>query len=773
MTDQIKVEGLDRPVEIFRDNYGVPHIFAEDLNDAFFAMGYACAFDRLFQMDYDRRRAEGRLGEVFGSKLRSSDVLSKRLQLRRSAERDYEKLSDSTRSIFDCYSLGVNQALAQGASSAEFELVGFEMEPWEPWHSIAIFKIRHILMGMWQHKLANTILLQRAGADRVAQLRDATVLGSPLTVPPLSRLQLDFEGAARNIREVSKFLGFMSEVEPGSNAWVLSQSSTDKGIGAVLCNDSHRALDVPNVYWQAHISCDEFDVFGATFAGFPGFPHFGVTRDVAWAITHGGADTQDLYIEQLEDGLTPLYRTPKGMRPLQHERETLSYRDGSSEVIDVYGHDDLRLVHGSPEDGWGISLRWTGAEPYAYEGFEVLIPMLRSKGVDELLDSQTSWVDPIQNFVAADKDGSIGYIARGRAPLATRRGFGYPGLSWDDSYSWKAVVPASQMPRMTDPQAGFIMTANNVIQDGDSPYISFSFADPFRAERLRQRLMELKPYSLEDMDRLQADVTSFAAVRWAEVLLNLDPLDSEEAERARVMLSKWNGELTVDSSEALLYGCFRRGLAEVLYAPTLGEELWSFMVKGELGATSTLIRRWLANDIWDLLGGERPGGYGKGVVEAAKMRVLKILPQALEMAYYDATAMAGSDPTAWRWGDHHYVEAQHPLALMGVAKEVDYDFPKVEMGGDSDTIQAASYGWERRTPFRVTGLSVFRQIVDMGDPSSLTSVVPGGASGDANSQHFFDQLAAWGVNKRVVKASDKKSLIEAGADRTTLVPSLG
>lgn len=285
-----------------RDSYGVPHVRGETETAAWFGMGYACAQDRLFQMDYDRRRACGRWAEVAGAAAVAGDVLARRLRLAAAAEADVAAMSPRLRAAFEAYADGVNDAVANGALPLPLR---DRVEAWQPWHSVAAFKVRHVLMGQWQHKLVNGVLLARIGPDAFSRLETRPPLGSPLAVPPDGRVSRLLDSA---LGDIAGHLGFLAEAEPGSNAWAVSGRRTTHG-GAVLCNDSHRALDTPNVYWQCQVSCPEFDVAGATFPGLPGFPHFGFNGSVAWAITHGDADTQDLYIEQFDGSR---YLTPDG-----------------------------------------------------------------------------------------------------------------------------------------------------------------------------------------------------------------------------------------------------------------------------------------------------------------------------------------------------------------------------------------------------------------------------------------------------------------------------
>ena len=289
-----------------RDEYGVPHVEGETETAAWFGMGYACAQDRLFQMDYDRRRACGRWAEVAGDAAVAGDVLARRLRLAAAAEADVAAMSPRLRAAFEAYADGVNDAVADGALPLPLR---DRVEAWQPWHSVAAFKVRHVLMGQWQHKLVNGVLLARIGPDAFSRLETRPPLGSPLAVPPDGRVSRLLDSA---LGDIAGHLGFLAEAEPGSNAWAVSGRRTTHG-GAVLCNDSHRALDTPNVYWQCRVSCPEFDVAGATFPGLPGFPHFGFNGSVAWAITHGDADTQDLYIEQF-DGSRYLHAGRVGRR---------------------------------------------------------------------------------------------------------------------------------------------------------------------------------------------------------------------------------------------------------------------------------------------------------------------------------------------------------------------------------------------------------------------------------------------------------------------------
>jgi penicillin G amidase len=754
----VTISGVQGEVLIVRDGFGVPHVRASCAADAWFGMGYACAQDRLFQMDYDRRRAAGRWAEVAGPGAVPGDVLSRRMGITAAAHADLAVMSAPVRDMFEAYARGVNAVIAAGACPPGLE--GTRIEPWQAWHSVAAYKVRHILMGMWQHKLAEAMLLARAGAEAFVQLDTRSPAGSPLSAPPDGRLSRAIAEAVGEVAQAARQLGFLTEAEPGSNAWAVSGRRTAHG-GAVLCNDSHRFLDSPNVYWQCHLDCPQFRVIGATFPGVPAFPHFGHNEHVAWAITHAHADTQDLYLERFDPARPGWYETEDGWRQASQRTETIQVRDGAPVTAVSWATRHGPVVHGDPLTGTALALKYT-ATCQAGRGFEPLLPMLTARDVAELCDSQRDWVDPVNNLVTADTGGRIAYQARGDIPVRSSAGHRrLPVPGWDGQCEWTGVVPFEKMPRAIDPDAGFVMTANNVIAEGDEPYITYSFGHPFRAERIVQLLNATDRHTAEGLAAMQGDVTSWAAQGWSRILDKLDPLPDAGAEQARAMLAGWDGALDGESGQALLYGCFVRALAEELYRPLVGDDTWRWLTSGQVVAADAPVRRWLANDTWALLGGPTPDAGTAARDAARRQRVLAALPAALAAAWRHASAWG--PPQAWQWRDHHQVSPLHPLSD-------DLAPPPVGMAGDAETIQAAAYSWRQGTPFEVTLTSVYRQVVDMAAVQRASFVIPGGASADPASPHFADQYDEWAQRRRVPMLWDWPDIEAAATSSTTLRP---
>lgn len=757
----LAVHGIGESVSIVRDSFGVPHIRATNEADAWFGQGFASAQDRLWQMEYDRRRAAGRWAEIAGPAAVDGDRLSRRLQLAEAAHSDLSVMSNETRAMFEAYATGVNAFLCSGQPlPVEYSLSGSAPEPWEAWHSVAAFKIRHVLMGVWQRKLAAAKLLAMIGPGAVGQLDDRPPLGSAVILPPGSGVAELYEQAADEIARAAGQLGFLAEAEAGSNSWAVHGSRTTTGM-PVLCNDSHRALDVPNVYWQVHVACAAFDVIGATFPGLPAFPHFGHNGRVAWNITHTHADYQDLYVEEFDTQQPGRYRVPGGWDDATHEEQTIAVRGGDGVAIETWRTRHGPIVHGDPRRGAALALRYTATDAPC-RGFEALRPMLTARTVSELHEAQREWVDPVNNLVSADVSGNIGYLTRGYLPIRSseaHRSLPVPGGTGE--HEWIGRVPFEELPQAVNPSEGFVVTANQKVIPGETPYISNSFAPPARAERIREYLTSQKQMQPAEIIGLQGDVTSLPAQAWVRLLARSGPFTGD-AERARTLLADWDGNLLPESGEALLYACARRLLARALFEPITGEAAWRRLTSAALPPTSAMIGQWIANVIAGL-----DGRYASATPDGRPWD--DVLPAVLAGAWTAASSWGGLDPAGWKWDAVHVTNARHTLSTSFPQVSGALDPPTVGIGGDGDTIQAGSYSWDEQAPFAITGLSVYRQAVDLTDIAHATFVVPGGVSGMPGTPHAADQLDLWRRHKRIPMRYAESDL-RAAEHTLTLTP---
>ena len=712
-------------MRITRDAYGIPAIEAGTEAQAWFGLGRAAAEDRLWQMEYDRRRARGRWAEVVGPSALPADRLARRLRLADAAGRDLAAMDPRTAEAFQSYADGVNSAAGDTGLG-----YGVAWEEWTPRDSVLAFKIRHVLMGVWQYKVARAVLRATWGDGAAAFLDPRPLPGMRVTVPPLGRVAEDdpraalIEQARADVESAAEHLGFLAEAEGGSNAWAIGPSRTATG-APLLVNDSHRALDSPNAYWQAHVTCPEFTVSGATFPGIPGFPHFGHNGRVGWAITNAAGDAQDLFVEHFDAGGTRL-RTANGWADVAPREERIAVRGAADHVERCWETPNGVVVHGDPASGAALSLRWTATDRPCAQ-FGVLRRMLVARDVPELLDGQDGWVDPLNNLVAADTAGNIGYVLRGELP--ERDGFAatqVPVPGWEERYAWRGRVPFARMPRVQNPPEGVIVTANNTVTSGEYPFVSHSMNDCYRAERIHELAAGAGPVTAADMVAWQGDTKSVAARRWSALLAARGPYDGD-AERARTLLAAGGGDLAAGDAAGLVHACFRRAVARRVLDRDLGAGVHTWLMECGLPGVPVLLRRWFAALTWYRADGTCP----------AESLEEELLTGALESAWRRACDGADEPPD---WASVHRTAARHPLhPVAGTA----LDPPPAGIGGDNETIQNGAYAWPEDAPFAITNLSVYRQVLDLADLGASGWVIPGGASGRHGDRHYADQLDVW------------------------------
>jgi penicillin G amidase len=712
---EFRLRGLDGPVEVLRDRAGVPHCWAVSEHDAFFAQGFVHAADRIWQMDYDRRRGLGRAAEVVGPAGATGDALSRRLDLAGGARRDLTLLSAPARDMLIAYTAGVNALIEQhreaerrdGGLPAEFALTrqalaGMVPEEWEPWHCLLVYRIRHLTMGSAAAKLWRAVVAQTLGPAAARAMASGRAGWQLACVPPGERC----EGA------VPAWAGLD---DGGSNNWALAGTRTASGL-PLLAGDPHRPLEMPNVYIQGHIAGPTFDVLGFSIPGVPGFPHFGHNDRVAWCITHAMADDQDLY------------HFPAGPPDGPPRAELIGVRGGEPVPVEV------RTTGRGPLVAADLALAWAAtAEPNT--GFDALPAMLRARSVGDLFDTMRSWVDPANNLLAADTDGSIGYLTRGRIPVRSR-----PEAAWmpvpagDESYGWRGYVEFGDLPQARDPAGGFLFSANNRILAANSgPYLGLDVAPPWRASRILDTISALSSATVADMAALHRDVVSLPARRIARLLGDWAPL------------AGWDGQMAADSTAAAAYSVLRRELA--------------LLVLERSGLSDVISHRWnrllpgirAESVVWRVAGDHLESG-DESLLGGWSWR------QALTEAIGRAERNWNGEP----WGELHATGQRHPLGQTGL------DPLPVPYGGDMDTVQASSY-------LPVEGLrtatgSVARYAFDLADWNSSAWVVPLGAAGEPGSRHAFDQQEAWRAGRLLPAPYSRRAVQSVAAEQVTLLP---
>ncbi len=756
VSSAMRLDGLEGSVDVYRDEHGIPHIRAGSVHDAFFAQGFVHAQDRLWQMDFDRRRAYGRWSEFAGQPGVESDILMRRLGLGNTAKGDYDAFDDETRAMLDAYTAGINAFISTTKTlPAEYDLVGGKPEPWQPWDPCASFKVRHVLMGVWHRKLWRVRQLKTVGDDLLLKLRAGSSAPDPLIVPPGVDYEQIPDGVADSQLHAEAVMGIREWLD-GSNNWAIHGSRTATG-SPLVAGDPHRAIDVPNVYYQNHLACPDFDVIGMSFCGIPGFPHFGHNQCVAWCITHAGADYQDLYIEKFDPDDASRYEYKGEWLTAERRTERIEIRGANPIDIDATVTRHGPIIVGDPSSGYALAARYSSTEP-ANSGFRSLLPMLKARSVAEFDEAMRHWVDPCNNLVMADVDGTIGYLMRGKVPLRTRVNGWLPVPGWTGEHEWNGYIPFEEQPRSRNPNTGYIITANNRIVGDDYPYyISTDWAPANRAQRIRERLRDITNASIDDMKSVHAEKISLPSRVFVAMLDRLTSLD-DRATQAAERLRSWDGSMEPDSIAASIYSAWREQTVRMVID---GEKLHSLIDDAESWAPAPMTMLSLSSRLrYPLL----------VLMEEDDDSVLPdgetwptLTEKALAAALDWLAARLGPEMSEWQWEKLHRTAPKHSLSPSFPELASLLDPPTFGVGGDGDTPQAGGFGGLGSGDFRLSSSSVARYAFDLADWERSGWIVPLGSSGHPGSEHFADQAQAWSQQQLIPMRYDWET-VQAAAD---------
>ena len=760
LSGKLQLKGLKAGVEVYRDNLGIPHVRAQSEHDAFFAQGFVTAQDRLWHMEYDRLRGSGRWAEAVGDSALEQDKLMRRFRLDASAKNDYAAMDEHTRMVFDAYAAGVN-AFIDGPDPlpAEYGIVGIEPEPWQPWQSLVVYKVRHILMGVFESKVWRARMVRAMGPEKAGKLFPGYEPGQLLILPPGATAPGPLDVGLKELAEGAAALNYLSEMDGGSNSWALGGDSTSTG-KPLVAGDSHRGLDTPNAYYQNRVSCPEFDVTGLSFPGVPAFPHFGHNPWVCWCVTHTAADYQDLYIEQLRDGETPQYLHKGEWHDAEVYDETVRSNTGREESLRVVVTNHGPVISGGPADGSGMALKYTATES-ASEWPAILWKMLRARSAEELVESQRGWVDPCNNFVFADVDGNYGYFCRGRIPIRPRVNGWLPVPGWTGDHEWQGDIPFEELPRSINPPEGYIATANNRPMGDDYPhYIAIDFTPEFRVKGVTRSLKSLTNPAALDMAKVHAYRISQPALAYLAVLPGVEPANALSA-IARDRLLAWDGSMDAHLVQPTIYSAMRDALLKEIFernlTPELAYDAWHPADRG-LGSFGNRLKarvvEMLRNDDRSLLA---DGDTWPAAISRALARGVGTLFGQL-----------GDDPDAWAWDRIHRAVPRHNLSAAYPDLNGRLDPPSIPHSGDGDTPMQG--GYSPATLATVTSLSVARYSYDTANWDNSLWVVPLGSSGHPGSPHYYDQSEAWRRVEMHPMRWDWDAIIASSETHQTLEP---
>lgn len=706
------------PVEIVRDTWGIPHVVAANDTDLFYGFGYAMAQDRIFQLDYLRRRAWGRLSEVFGPETFELDLTARTVGLGPIARAEWAAARDETRTLLTAFTAGVNAVIAASADRLpiEFDLLDYRPEPWSPEDCLAIEgEFRWYLTGRMPVFAVPDMVRRKLGDGPLYRAFLQGEADDESILPPGS-----YPTSGRGVEPLAGTGGDPLPAE-GSNNWVLAGTRTATG-KPLLASDPHIAFAAVSCWYEVHLCGGSFNVAGMAYAGMPAVM-FGRNEHVAWGCTNNICAQRDLYQERT-DAAHPDCFLFDGRWERSRRRE---------ERIDVKGVGPVRKTlrssrHGPIVDellpeptrsGQPVSLRWLGAEPCRW--LEALLAMDRARSADELREATREWRVPTFSVVFCDTAGHVGYQSVGRIPLRKQpeRGF-RPG--WDPEHAWQGLIPFEGMPRLADPPRGFATTANNRPAPDDFAYpLAGAWSSGYRARRIRQMIETREKLTFHDLGPMQLDVLSLRAEAAVPALLPLLADVSEPRMREAVEeLRRWDFLMSVDSSAAAIF--------DVFFAH------WSRVVAGERfsGEAAELVALAAGGLALALLHDDAVGWFAPG-------RRLPAVRQAFAAALDTLATRLGPDRSGWQWGKLHRIQARHVLSDRGDLSAL-LDQPPLPVRGNMLTVcnTGSDADWQ------ATLGAGYRMLVDMATATAeMWAIDAGSESGHPGSPHYADQMPEW------------------------------
>lgn len=757
------VSGVSQVVDIIRDKDAIPHIYAKSDEDAYFALGFVHAQDRLWQMNMQRRISQGRLSEIAGSSTLSIDKFLRTLSIYRSAEASFDNLNEQTQSALVAYSAGVNEAVRtwDGALPPEFLLTQTTPAVWSPADSLAWMGMMALdLSTNWRSELMRARLLSRLSPEQVEDLyppygNDAPVLLPRDLLPYFQTLETDN-------------LAWLAQQEDpstnGSNNWVVSGARSATG-QPLLANDPHLSMSIPSLWYAAHLNTPNFAVRGVSLPGVPAII-LGRTDHVAWGFTNTGPDTQDLFIEKLNPENPDQYLTPEGWQDFEVINDVIEVKGEApvSLTIRIGRNGPIMSDHHTgmaeatiPEHV--LAFRWTALTP-ENTSLQAAVELMQARNVFEVDRALRDFVAPMQSILFADVDGNIGWRAPGLIPIRgddnTVQGL-IPVPGWQDQYQWQGFIPYDALPGTINPESGVLYTANHkVVSDTYPHFLTSEWQEPYRANRIAQLLSQRPTHSFSSFARMQMDIQS----GWAQEFLSYlqqTPSSTLLTEQALGLLTGWSGEMSGDQPQPLIFMAWYREFVRQVTADELDalfDEFWGYHVRFMRGVVSGNYARW-CDDIGT-----------QNVTETCQDQSAV----ALERAMLELVVTLGDDVSAWEWQDKHTLVHRHrPFSEVSFLKPF---FEKRQMsgGGPFTVMQARNRFRHDESPYHYIHGPGYRAIFDLADLDASGFIFSTGQSGNPLSDHYFDFAERWLEGDYITMTSAIADITTGMRGTTTLSP---
>lgn len=735
---EIVLAGLRDKVTVARDEFGVPHIKAENEYDLFFAQGFVHAQDRLWQMDLSRRAGEGRLSEVLGSSTIKFDKMLKTVGFERIAEQLEQHLSPKSKEILRAYSDGVNAYIVshKGKYPVEFDMLNYQPEEWRPIHSLMISRLMAWELNIsWHVDVVLGELTARFGEEKASKIFPSYPENAPVIVGRSAGMKMDGLREFAALHDQFKEFFGTTGTHIGSNSWVVSPSRSVSG-RAMLANDPHLGLSLPAKWYEIHLQGGKMNVAGVSLPGTP-LIIIGHNRQVAWGLTNVMADDADFYFEQVDSLGAEKYFFKNEWKDIEVIQDTVWVKDTSEVPFTI-----RRTIHGPavneiyPLSSFSssnfITMKWTGFE-LSDELYGIYL-INTSDSWQGFLNGVREFTVPGQNFIYADAAGNIGYHPGVRLPKRNSSDPTLPFIGWTGANEWQGFIPFEQLPSSFNPPEGFIATANNKTAENVPYHIANLWEPPSRIERIREVLQSKERFDVNDFRKLQNDSYSHFAKKLTPFILSAyqgRQITDQSVQMAVNYFRNWNFTLTKDDVPTTIFEVFFNRLNSNIYQDEMGEELYQQYIR--LANIPYRVTLSLMDDpvsVW----------FDDAATADTVETRDEIIRRSLEQTLTELSKELGSEMKQWRWGRIHTLTLKHPFGDISVLQSI-FNIGPFEVSGSGTTVNNGEYHFGK--PYEMVLGPSMRKIVDFADVNNALSVIPSGQSGQPMHDHYSDQTPLW------------------------------
>jgi penicillin amidase len=721
---EISAPGLKQPVEVLRDTWGIPHIYAQNQDDLFFAQGFVTAQDRLFQLELWRRIGLGQTAELFGEQAIEADRFARLMLYRGDMQAEWKSYAPDTEAIATAFVNGINAYIDYAADKLpiEFQILGIKPTKWQPQDILG--RMSGIIMtSNWQREISRARLIASVGVEKARLLAPTDPPRPCAALPGIDIASIKPEILSGYIAATRSFKFPPSTTE--SNNWVIDGSRSASG-KPLLANDPHRAIALPSLRWLVHLHAPGWNVIGSGEPALPGVA-IGHNERIAWGFTIVGTDQSDLYIEETKPGEPTMYKIGDRWEPMRIIRETIAVRGRAQpNTIELRFTRHGAVVHQNESSQRAVALKWVGSEPggAAYLGS---LSVARATNRDEFLKALEAWKSPSENFVYADVDGNVGWVAAALTPI--RKGWDgllpVPGASGE--HEWQGFLSVKDLPQIFNSPQHWVATANhNILPPNYAHALGYEWAAPYRFLRIQERLTGTGKLTIEDCQSVQYDNTSLPARALAGVLRKVAvPPDLKSYAD---LLAAFNGDLSRETPAGPLYAVWLQELTTDFYRDRLPADART--ERGDLRSVPLLLEQ--LSEPTEACFGADPAGQRDQLVH-----------KTFAAAVARTKNLLGDDSRAWSWGKLHTVSFEHPLASLGPAYAAAFNLGPVPQSGDVHT----PHNTRHDDNFRQVHGASYRQVFDLADwDRGVVTSVPG-QSGQPGSSHYDDLLPLWAEGK--------------------------